>query len=198
ERPLRENRPRYLPPRRSTSRRRRERAQPERARVSFASCLAGGDDARMKQSGHTPNVVARLALSHPFSLDFLKMHHLMKEKRVAEERAIRIVRTGFDLRHSHNVFRPRHSLFSHQSLKLGQSSSFCMVSPRNCRNVLESFSRSVRAPLYAGRKCSVTVAGIEACSKICPAADSGPGITVPARIQGETRIAGTRTPSRSK
>src|SRR5271170_1536629 len=73
----------------------------------------------------------------------------------------------------------------------GQSLSARMVgSERALRNVLAAISRGERAS-YWPMKNSVMVAGMEACSKTSL-------MTVPRAIHGEIRMAGTRTPRRSK
>src|SRR6266567_5221365 len=82
--------------------------------------------------------------------------------------------------------------------KNGTSESGRIWSVSKSRNELEFFSRTVRlaSPL---RKKLVTVPGIQACSKMrALAPDSVPGTAVPLGMYGDTRIAGTRMPRRSK
>src|SRR6185369_7241562 len=78
-----------------------------------------------------------------------------------------------------------HCIFSshrgplHFILKNTQSLSGRISSPSRSRNVSAFFSRTVHLS-WVGRKRLVTVAGMEACSKMRPlAASSVPGTTVP-------------------
>src|SRR5229473_2399926 len=83
-------------------------------------------------------------------------------------------------------------------LKNGISESGRIWSVSKSRNELEFFSRTVRlaSPL---RKKFVTVPGMQACSKMRALAPASvPGTTVPLGMYGDTRIAGTRMPRRSK
>src|SRR5256885_16462411 len=91
----------------------------------------------------------------------------------------------------------RHGGPLHFILKNTQSLSGRIWSPRRSRNVSAFFSRTVHLSCV-GRNCFVTVAGMDACSKIrLLAASSVPGTMVPRGMYGDTSTAGTRSPSRS-